>query len=74
MKTIADFDSELEVMQREFQLLHGKIELCKMERNFALAQAAKDAARTAPVASYQMSEWNNDGHRNDNFSIEEKLA
>ena len=69
MRTIQDFDHELEAKQRQYQHLWGEIEQLKMERSFELQRVAREQARTTPAPTTQPSQWNDAGFVND-FSKE----
>jgi hypothetical protein len=69
MKTIQDFDRELESKQRQYQHLWGEIEQLKMQRAFELQRLAREQARSTPAPSYQPAIWNDAGFVND-FSQE----
>ena len=73
MKTIQDFDRELAAMQHQYQQLWGRIEQCKMERAFELNRLAREVVRAAPASTCQRAQWNNHGHRNDNFADREEM-
>ncbi len=70
MRTIQDYDRELEVLGKQHTEVWGKICQLRMERNFELMRLARQTARTTPVGGVQMSAWNNGGHVND-FGFEE---
>ena len=73
MKTLADFDHELETLNKQHQQLWGRIQQLQMQRNFELMRLARETARTEPATSYQPAQWNDHGHRNDNFDLEEMI-
>ena len=74
MKTIQDYDRELEVLGRQHAEVWGRIQQVRAERNLALVQYARANARSEPAPAVQLAQWNDHGHRNSNFSSEEKLA
>jgi hypothetical protein len=74
MKTLADFDRELEMLNKQHQHLWGQIQQLQTQRNFELMRLARETVRSEAAVTYQRAAWNENGHRNDNFSIEEQLA
>jgi hypothetical protein len=73
MKTIADFDRELAQLGKQHQHLWGQIQQLQMQRNFELNRLARELGRNAPATTYQPAQWNDNGHRNDNFDVGEMI-
>ncbi len=74
MKTIQDYDRELEALGKQHAEIWGRIQQLRAERNLALVQYARASVQSATAPAVQYSTWNDHGHRNSNFSSEEKLA
>jgi hypothetical protein len=73
MKTLQQMDDELERLGKLHQRVWGEICQLRVERNFALMQHARETARAEPSTTYQPAQWNENGHRNDNFDMEEMI-
>jgi hypothetical protein len=67
MRTVADYDRELETLGKKHAEIWGQIQQLRAERNLALAHYARAAARAEPSAGYQPAQWNENGHVNSNF-------
>ncbi len=72
-KTIADFDRELETLGRQHAELWGRIMQTRAQRNRALTEYAKANAQSEPAHTVQLATWNDSGHVNRNFDMEEIL-
>jgi hypothetical protein len=73
MKSLADYDAELETLGKQHAELWGRIMQTRAQRNLALTQYAR-ANRDEPTMTYKPATWNVNGHVNSNFSIEEQIA
>jgi hypothetical protein len=65
--TLQQMDNELAQLSKLHKETWGKIVQLQHERNFLLVNAGREAARAEPAVTYQMSEWNSNGHVNSNF-------
>jgi hypothetical protein len=65
MKTLADFDRELEQLGKQHQEIWGRIMQTRMQRNQALTQYARANARSESAPAVQLSRWNDAGFVND---------
>lgn len=65
MKTIQDYDNELEELGKQHAATWGAIQQLRAERNFALQQHARQNARSEPAHAVQLSRSNDHGFNND---------
>jgi hypothetical protein len=61
MRTIADFDRELEILGRQHAQIWGQIQQLQMQRNFELVRLARETARNEPHVTYAPARWNDHG-------------
>lgn len=73
MKTLQQMDAELAAKQEQHKRIWGEICQLQMERNFELNRLAGIAARDTAAPVVQKSQWNSNGHSNNNFDMEEMI-